>query len=136
MRDARSRGAHVAAATIILGSQLTRGAHSAPHLRAGLEVRVAAHKPPVPQGVLMALLALKLGTVREAVGPARAAELLAEVRRLPDLVEATLRAGDDALETIAESVWEREFFLYLGRNVGLPIAHEGALKLKEISYVP
>jgi glucosamine--fructose-6-phosphate aminotransferase (isomerizing) len=136
MREARKRGAHVAAVTNIVGSQITREADSVLYTRAGLEVGVAATKTFVAQGVLMALLALKLGAVRGALDPDRAAELLAEVRRLPDLVEATLRAGEGTLEAVADRVWGREFFLYLGRNIGLPIALEGALKLKEISYVP
>ena len=83
----------------------------------------------------MYLLALKLGMVRETIDPARAEKLLAEVRSLPELAQRTLDRGD-LIEPIADRFWQNEFFLYLGRYIGLPIALEGALKLKEISYIP
>ena len=83
----------------------------------------------------MYLLALKLGLVEGTIEPERAAKLLAEVRSLPDLAQRTLDRVD-AVEPVAERFWQNEFFLYLGRYIGLPIALEGALKLKEISYIP
>ena len=135
MKEARAHGSHVLAVTNIMGSQMTRECDSVLYTRAGLEVGVAASKTFTAQVTLMYLLALKLGMVRETIEPDRAETLLAQVRSLPDLAEQTLARGD-LVEPIAERFWQNEFFLYLGRYIGLPIALEGALKLKEISYIP
>jgi glutamine---fructose-6-phosphate transaminase (isomerizing) len=135
MKEARDHGAHVLAVTNIMGSQMTRDADSVLYTRAGLEIGVAASKTFTAQVTLMYLLALKLGLVRGTIATERAAKLLAEVRSLPDLAQRTLDRID-AVEPVAERFWQNEFFLYLGRYIGLPIALEGALKLKEISYIP
>ncbi|MDX6532621.1 MAG: hypothetical protein QOF68_365 [Gaiellales bacterium] len=135
MKEARDRGAHVLAVTNVMGSQMTRVCDSVLYTRAGLEIGVAASKTFTSQVVLMYLLALKLGMVRGTVDPDRAATLLAEVRALPDLASKTL-ARTDQVAPVVDRFWENEFFLYLGRYIGLPIALEGALKLKEISYIP
>ena len=135
MKEARAHGAHVLAVTNIMGSQMTRDADSVLYTRAGLEIGVAASKTFTAQVTLMYLLALKLGLVRGTIETDRAAKLLAEVRSLPDLAQRTLDRVD-AVEPVAERFWQNEFFLYLGRYIGLPIALEGALKLKEISYIP
>jgi glucosamine--fructose-6-phosphate aminotransferase (isomerizing) len=105
------------------------------YTRAGLEIGVAASKTFTSQVVLMYLLALKLGMVRGTIDAARAEVLLEQVRALPDLAQQTLDRGS-LVDPIADRFWQNEFFLYLGRNIGLPIALEGALKLKEISYIP
>jgi glutamine---fructose-6-phosphate transaminase (isomerizing) len=136
MREARALGGHVLAVTNIVGSQMTREADSVLYTRAGLEVGVAATKTFTAQAVLMYLLALKLATVRGAVDPVRAEELLAELRLLPQLVDETLVRGAAVMDEVAARYHANEFFLYLGRHMGLPIALEGALKLKEISYIP
>ncbi|MDX6521520.1 MAG: hypothetical protein QOF08_2125 [Gaiellales bacterium] len=135
MKEARARGGHVLAITNLVGSQMTRDCDSVLYTRAGLEIGVAATKTFTSQVTLMYLLALKLGMVRGKIPPERAEKLLAEVRALPDLAQKTLDRGA-AVEPVAERFWQNDFFLYLGRNIGLPIALEGALKLKEISYIP
>jgi glucosamine--fructose-6-phosphate aminotransferase (isomerizing) len=135
MKEARARGGHVLAITNLIGSQMTRDCDSVLYTRAGLEIGVAATKTFTSQVTLMYLLALKLGMVRGQIEPDRAEKLLAEVRALPDLAQKTLDRGG-AVEPIADRFWQNEFFLYLGRYIGLPIALEGALKLKEISYIP
>src|SRR4051794_17711085 len=135
MNEARSRGAHVLAVTNIMGSQMTRDADSVLYTRAGLEIGVAASKTFTAQVTLMYLLALKLGLVRGTIEPDRADTLLAQVRSLPDLAQQTLDRVN-AVDLVVDRFWESDFFLYLGRNIGLPIALEGALKLKEISYIP
>ncbi len=134
MKEARSRGAHVLAITNVMGSQMTRQCDSVLYTRAGLEIGVAATKTFTAQVTLMYLLALKLGLMRGTIDPDRADVLLTEVRSLPDLAQATIDREDDLLPVV-ERFWENDFFLYLGRNIGLPIALEGALKLKEISYI-
>jgi glucosamine--fructose-6-phosphate aminotransferase (isomerizing) len=135
MKEARQHGGHVLAITNLVGSQMTRDCDSVLYTRAGLEIGVAATKTFTSQVTLMYLLALKLGMVRGNIPPQRAEKLLAEVRALPDLAQKTLERAD-AVEPVAERFWQNEFFLYLGRYIGLPIALEGALKLKEISYIP
>jgi glutamine---fructose-6-phosphate transaminase (isomerizing) len=136
MKTARQKGAHVLAITNIMGSQMTREADSVLYTRAGLEIGVAATKTFVSQVVLMQLLALHFARVRGTLEAERAARLMAEVRAMPSYTRNTLAAAAEEVERIADEVWEREFFLYLGRHMGLPIALEGALKLKEISYIP
>jgi glutamine---fructose-6-phosphate transaminase (isomerizing) len=135
MHEARQRGGHVLAVTNVMGSQMTRECDSVLYTRAGLEIGVAASKTFTSQVVLMYLLALKVGLVRGTIDPARADALLTQVRSLPDLAQKTL-ARIDQVEPVVERFWQNEFFLYLGRYIGLPIALEGALKLKEISYIP
>ncbi len=135
MKEARAHGGHVLAITNLVGSQMTRDCDSVLYTRAGLEIGVAATKTFTAQVTLMYLLALKLGMVRGKIDAERSERLLAEVRALPDLAQKTLDRGD-AVVGVAERFWESEFFLYLGRYIGLPIALEGALKLKEISYIP
>jgi glutamine---fructose-6-phosphate transaminase (isomerizing) len=135
MKEARKRGGHVLAVTNVMGSQMTRDCDSVLYTRAGLEIGVAASKTFTSQVTLMYLLALKLGLVRGTIEPERAEALLAQVRSLPELARRTLDRIDQ-VEPVVERFWQNEFFLYLGRYIGLPIALEGALKLKEISYIP
>jgi glucosamine--fructose-6-phosphate aminotransferase (isomerizing) len=136
MRLARERGAHVLAITNVMGSQATRDADSVLFTRAGIEVGVAATKTFVSQVAVMYLLGLWLAQERGTMEPARRAELIAELRNLPHLIQDTIRGTDARVRAIARSHADKGFFLYLGRNIGLPICLEGALKLKEISYIP
>jgi glucosamine--fructose-6-phosphate aminotransferase (isomerizing) len=135
MRTARSRGAAVLAVTNIVGSQATREADGVLYTRAGLEIGVAATKTFVAQVVVMYLLALRLAELREALATEELAERIAELKRLPHLISELVERSDDSLRRLADQIGEAEFFLYLGRHVGLPVALEGALKLKEISYI-
>jgi glutamine---fructose-6-phosphate transaminase (isomerizing) len=136
MRLARERGASVLAITNVMGSQATRDAHGVLFTRAGLEVSVAATKTFVSQVSVMYLLGLKLAQVRGTLPPERIAELAAEVKQLPHLISELLARIDEPIKEIAERWADAGFFLYLGRHVGLPVCLEGALKLKEISYIP
>jgi len=135
MRLARERGATVLGISNLQGSQITRDAHGVLFTRAGLEIGVAATKTFVSQVAAMYLLALRLAELRGTLAPARLSALIAEVRALPRLVEHVLAECDGPVIDVAEALWRSEFFLYLGRHAGLPIALEGALKLKEISYI-
>ncbi len=135
MRLARARGAKVLAVTNVMGSQATREADGVLFTRAGLEIGVAATKTFVCQVAVMYLLALRLAARRETLGAARVAELVGELRRLPELIDQTITEVTPGVQRVAAEHWEKAFFLYLGRHVGLPVALEGALKLKEISYI-
>jgi glucosamine--fructose-6-phosphate aminotransferase (isomerizing) len=135
MRLARQRGARVIALTNSVGSQATRDADGALYTRAGLEIGVAATKTFTCQLAAVYLLALRLAELRGTLPPARIAELTAALRHLPHLVDDLLAAVGPSVAAVAEWCWEAEFFLYMGRHVGVPVALEGALKLKEISYI-
>ena len=136
MRLARERGATVLALTNVMGSQATRDADSVLFTRAGLEIGVAATKTFTSQVAAMYLLGLWLAQVRGTLEPDRIAALITELRGIPNRIGETLRGVDDRVRAIARSHYEQRFFLYLGRNIGLPVCLEGALKLKEISYIP
>ncbi|HEY7622759.1 MAG TPA: glutamine--fructose-6-phosphate transaminase (isomerizing) [Solirubrobacteraceae bacterium] len=135
MRIARERGASVLALTNIMGSQATRDADGVLYTRAGLEVCVAATKTFTCQVAVMHLLGLKLAELRGTLPPERRAQIIADLKRIPHCIEELLERIDEPVAEIADAHWDKDFFLYLGRHVGLPVALEGALKLKEISYI-
>jgi glucosamine--fructose-6-phosphate aminotransferase (isomerizing) len=136
MRLARDRGATVLAVTNVMGSQATRDADAVLFTRAGIEVGVAATKTFVSQAAAMYVLALWLAEKRGTIGSERLAELIAELRRLPTKIRETIVSGEERVLAVARAHADQRFFLYLGRHIGLPVALEGALKLKEISYIP
>lgn len=136
MRLARERGATVLAVTNIMGSQATRDADAVLYTRAGLEIGVAATKTFVAQVAAMYLLGLKLAELRGTLPAERVAALIQEMKALPTKIERTIESVDDRVRAIARSHHRQPFFLYLGRHIGLPVCLEGALKLKEVSYIP
>jgi glutamine---fructose-6-phosphate transaminase (isomerizing) len=136
MRLARENGAKVLAVTNVMGSQATRDADTVLYTRAGPEVSVAATKTFVAQVASMYLLGLRLAAVRGTMPAPRIAELVAELKAIPSKIDATIAASEGPAREIAAAQAEHEFFLYLGRHIGLPVCLEGALKLKEISYIP
>jgi glucosamine--fructose-6-phosphate aminotransferase (isomerizing) len=136
MRLAREAGAKVLAVTNIMGSQATRDSDAVLYTRAGLEIGVAATKTFLAQVAVMYLLGLRIAQLRETLPTERIAELVAEMKALPTKIDETLAAVEAPVRAIADKHARREFFLYLGRHIGLPTALEGALKLKEISYIP
>jgi glutamine---fructose-6-phosphate transaminase (isomerizing) len=135
MRLARERGATVLAVTNIMGSQATRDSDGTLFTRAGLEVCVAATKTFVCQVAAMYLLALRLAELRDTLPVERRRELVAGLKQLPHHVGELIERVDEPVRGVAAEHWRSDFFLYLGRHVGLPVALEGALKLKEISYI-
>jgi glutamine---fructose-6-phosphate transaminase (isomerizing) len=136
MRLARERGATVLAVTNVMGSQATRDADAVLFTRAGLEIGVAATKTFTAQVAAMYLLGIWLAQARGGLSTELIVELIAELKGIPSRIEATLESVDDRVRAIARSHVSQRFFLYLGRNIGLPVCLEGALKLKEISYIP
>jgi glucosamine--fructose-6-phosphate aminotransferase (isomerizing) len=141
MRMAREGGAKVLAITNVMGSQATRDADGVLFTRAGLEIGVAATKTFLCQVAVMYLLGLRLAQLRGTLPPERVTELVSELKRLPHCIaQLTGEAADGEgvqaqVRAVADTHWRSEFFLYIGRHVGLPVALEGALKLKEISYI-
>ncbi len=136
MRLARENGARVLAITNIMGSQATRDADAVLYTRAGLEIGVAATKTFVAQVAAMYLLGLRLAQLRGTLSEERVSELVVELKEIPSKIGQTIESVDERVRAIARSHHEQRFFLYLGRHIGLPVCLEGALKLKEISYIP
>jgi glutamine---fructose-6-phosphate transaminase (isomerizing) len=136
MRLARERGATVLAVTNIQGSQATRDSDGVLFTRAGLEIGVAATKTFVAQVAAMYLFALKLAQLRGKLEQDVINNLCSELRAMPHAIATLVEGVDDRIKAIAEHWKDAGFFLYLGRHVGLSICLEGALKLKEVSYIP
>jgi glucosamine--fructose-6-phosphate aminotransferase (isomerizing) len=132
---ARERGAHTLAITNMMGTQITREAESVLFTRCGLEVGVAASKTFTSQVALLSLIALKLAQQRKTLPDAEVEFILDRLYELPEKIDQFLD-GDHPVEEIAQRFYDKPFFLYLGRHIGLPVALEGALKLKEIAYIP
>ena len=135
MKLAREKGARTVAITNMMGSQITREVDSVLYTRTGLEVGVAASKTFTAQIALLFLIGLKVAQCRGTLPKEDVEFILDEVYDLPSKMQRFLDA-DHPIEDIAQRFYDKPFFLYLGRHIGLPVALEGALKLKEISYIP
>jgi glucosamine--fructose-6-phosphate aminotransferase (isomerizing) len=135
MQLARKQGARTLAITNLMGSQITREVDSVLYTRCGMEIGVAATKTFTAQVALLSLIALKLAQIRKTLPEDEVEFILEELYDLPQRMEQFLD-GDHPIEEIAQRYYDRPFYLYLGRHIGLPVALEGALKLKEISYIP
>jgi len=136
---ARERGARTLALTNQMGTQITREAEATIYTRCGLEVGVAASKTFTAQAALLCLIALKMAQIRKTLPDDEVEFILDRLHELPDKIQTFLNdvdKGRHRIDEIAQRFYQKPFFLYLGRHIGLPVALEGALKLKEISYIP
>ncbi len=134
VRAAKERGARVVAVTNVIDSQIPRTADAAVYTHAGPEIGVASTKAFTTQITVLVLLALHLGRRNENLGRAEAGKLLEELAQIPSFMHHVVQQGA-ALEVMARRYANASDFLYLGRGINYPIALEGALKLKEISYI-
>jgi len=134
LREGKGKGARTLGICNVVGSTLSRGCEWVLYTHAGPEIGVASTKAFTTQLALLFLLALDLGTKRGQLTDERRRELLAELARVPHLVEKALKLDDEIL-AVARRFMDSQDFLYLGRGIQYPIALEGALKLKEISYI-
>ncbi|NLD42712.1 MAG: glutamine--fructose-6-phosphate transaminase (isomerizing), partial [Chloroflexi bacterium] len=134
MEEARSKGMQSIALVNVIGSQAARLADGVVYLNAGPEIGVASTKAFTSQVVAAYLLAVYLGQARGTLSRERRRELLHDLARLPNLAGEVLANGND-YEGLARKYAAAQDFLYLGRGIHYPIALEGALKLKEISYI-
>ena len=132
---AREAGARTLGITNLMGTQITREAEATLYTRCGMEVGVAASKTFTAQVALLSLLALRLAQIRRTLPENEIDFILDQLHELPQKMQEFLD-GDHPIEPIAQRFHDAPFFLYLGRHIGLPVALEGALKLKEISYIP
>jgi len=134
LHQAKERGSLSVAVTNVIASSAARDADGAIYLHAGPEIGVASTKTLLAHMVSLYLLALRLATVKGRVSLERRQELVASLRALPDQVK-TIIARDKEIQTLAEKYSKYRNFMYAGRGLGYTVALEGALKLKEISYV-
>ncbi|MGZ6671524.1 MAG: glutamine--fructose-6-phosphate transaminase (isomerizing), partial [Solirubrobacteraceae bacterium] len=135
LRLARDRGGRTLAITNSPGSQITREVDAVLYTHAGIEIGVAATKTFTAQLAVLYLLALRIAQLRGTLTNGELSALMDEVRALPQKLVACLE-GLRTIEAVAERHYAKPFFLYLGRHAGLPVCLEGALKLKEVAYIP
>ncbi|MDH3198360.1 MAG: glutamine--fructose-6-phosphate transaminase (isomerizing), partial [Candidatus Krumholzibacteria bacterium] len=133
MREAKRRGSRVLGISNVVGSTIARESDGGVYIHAGPEIGVASTKAFTSQVTVLSLLALLLGRLR-VMSKREGQEQIAHLQRLPDQVRAIL-AKDDQILSIAQAYCNDTNFLYLGRGANFPVALEGALKLKEISYI-
>ncbi|MGH9860905.1 MAG: glutamine--fructose-6-phosphate transaminase (isomerizing), partial [Candidatus Acidiferrales bacterium] len=133
-REAKLKGAKTLAICNVVGSMITREAHGTILTHAGPEIGVASTKAFTAQLSALALIAIYLGQVRSKLSPEQSRHLIQELTRLPQKMEMILQQ-DEMYEELARQFFRHTDFLYLGRGIHYPIALEGALKLKEISYI-
>jgi len=134
MREAKARGAALWTICNSLGSMATRMADEVIYTHAGPEIGVASTKAFTSQLICLYLLALRLASLRGALPDDQVAERVEALARLPRIIETVL-ASEEAIALLAQRFADRRNFLYLGRGPLYPVALEGALKLKEISYI-
>jgi glucosamine--fructose-6-phosphate aminotransferase (isomerizing) len=134
MREAKGKGARSLSICNVVGSMATREAEGTIYTHAGPEIGVASTKAFTTQLVALYLFALKLSEVRNTLSQAERCEHITALMQLPQILEDTLKTSK-LMEEIASKFYNRSDFLYLGRGINYPIALEGALKLKEISYI-
>lgn len=131
---AKSKGATVFGVCNVVGSSISRATHAGSYTHAGPEIGVASTKAFTAQITVLTLMALSIGHKKGTVPVSRYRSLLNEIHSIPNLVERCLKTEDEIKE-IAVRFQNAPNFLYLGRGYSFPVALEGALKLKEISYI-
>jgi glucosamine--fructose-6-phosphate aminotransferase (isomerizing) len=134
LREARGKGARSIAICNVVGSMATRESDGTVHTHAGPEIGVASTKAFTSQLLALHLLALHLAHARGALEATEARTLIEAIARVPVLIEHSLKS-DPLILSVAKRFYRSTNFLYLGRGVNYPIALEGALKLKEVSYI-
>jgi glutamine---fructose-6-phosphate transaminase (isomerizing) len=134
VRIAKDAGSSILGICNVVGSHLTRLADGTLYTRGGPEIGVAATKTYVSQVTAMTLFALYLATVRETVEPRRLAEIAENTKLLPASVDVVLNTSD-YIRDVARKIRKMQSCLFIGRYINYPTALEGALKLKEISYI-
>jgi glucosamine--fructose-6-phosphate aminotransferase (isomerizing) len=134
VREAKSKKATVLSICNVVGSMLSRESHGTLYTRSGPEIGVASTKAFTCQIAVLVLIALHLAKIRKNLDPAQAAGILSDLKRVPNCVQELLNQSS-SYQAIAKEIYRMSNSLYLGRGIHYPIALEGALKLKEISYI-
>jgi glutamine---fructose-6-phosphate transaminase (isomerizing) len=134
-REMKTLGSKTVAICNVVGAMVAREAHGAIYTHAGPEIGVASTKAFTAQLTALFLLALKLGQLRGRIDKEQSVAYMEELGRVPAKIEEVLRSTSSQCEQLAKDFANSRDFLYLGRGIHFPIALEGALKLKEISYI-
>jgi len=132
--EAKKKGARSIAICNVVGSEATRKADGTVYTHAGPEIGVASTKAFTSQLVALQLLALHMAQVRQTLSAEEIRSQIEELHQLPQVIEQAIKASS-SMDKVAERFYNRNDFLFLGRGINYPIALEGALKLKEISYI-
>lgn len=132
---AKEKGATIIGICNVVGSSIARAAHAGSYTHAGPEIGVASTKAFTAQVIVLTLMAMRLAQLKGTIPKNRFVQLLQELDRIPEKVKKVLDNDDGVIERIARKYKDVENFLYLGRGYNFPVALEGALKLKEISYI-
>lgn len=132
---AKSKGATILGICNVVGSSIARATHAGSYTHAGPEIGVASTKAFTAQVTLLTLFALRFAQLKGTVSRSRFNQIITELMLIPDKVEYTLNISKDLVYEIAIQYKDVRNFLYLGRGYNFPVALEGALKLKEISYI-
>ena len=132
--EAKKKGARSIAICNVVGSEATRKADGTVYTHAGPEIGVASTKAFTSQLVALQLLALHMAQVRQTLSAEEIRSQIEELHQLPQVIEQAIKASS-SMDKVAERFYSRNDFLFLGRGINYPIALEGALKLKEISYI-
>ncbi|MBE9492103.1 MAG: glutamine--fructose-6-phosphate transaminase (isomerizing), partial [Bacteroidetes bacterium] len=131
---AKSRGATILGICNVIGSSIARMTHAGSYTHAGPEIGVASTKAFTAQVTILILMALRLAKIKGTISNSKFYQIINELELIPDKVEETLKV-DEKVKAIADKFKDARNFLYLGRGYYFPVALEGALKLKEISYI-
>ncbi|HOT89365.1 MAG TPA: glutamine--fructose-6-phosphate transaminase (isomerizing), partial [Bacteroidales bacterium] len=131
---AKSKGATIIGICNVVGSSIPRATHAGSYTHAGPEIGVASTKAFTAQVTVLALMALTIAQKKGSISKSKLHEIITEIENIPVKVEQTLKL-DKKIKEIAKTFAEARNFLYLGRGYNFPVALEGALKLKEISYI-
>jgi glucosamine--fructose-6-phosphate aminotransferase (isomerizing) len=131
---AKEKGAHIFGVCNVVGSTISRATHSGAYTHAGVEIGVASTKAFTAQLIVLTLMALSVAQKRKTIAPEKFNRLLAEINSIPEKIEEVLKMND-MIEYISNIYKDATNALYLGRGACFPVALEGALKLKEISYI-
>jgi glucosamine--fructose-6-phosphate aminotransferase (isomerizing) len=134
IENAKEKGAIILGVVNVVGSSIARTSHGGAYTHAGPEIGVASTKAFTAQLAVLTMIALKIGHIKGVLSEKRYRRLLNELQQIPEKVAWTLKQSD-RIKDLAEQYKDARDFLYLGRGYNFPVALEGALKLKEISYI-
>ena len=134
IENAKSKGAIILGVVNVVGSSIARTSHAGAYTHAGPEIGVASTKAFTAQLAVLTMIALKIGYIKGSISQERYMHLLKELNEVPEKVAWTLKHSEN-IKTLAAKYKDAHDFLYLGRGYNFPVALEGALKLKEISYI-
>ena len=134
LKIAKEKGAFIYGICNVVGSSISRATHSGMYTHAGPEIGVASTKAFTSQITVLILLALKLAELKNTIDPETSKAYQKELSEIPSLIEAVIK-NNSTIKTIAEKYADSTNCIYMGRGYNFPVALEGALKLKEISYI-